>query len=82
MSDLVPRPAAVEHLVVEGELVWMRHHALCAEQHPIVLGEMRCCCGEPHHIDRYVCCACGHYHEPAARCLPAGQCGSFHCCIN
>lgn len=80
--DLEPARTAVEPLVVEGELVWMQHHALCGEQHPIALGHMRCCCGEEHHIDGFICCGCGHHHNPDARCLPTGPCGSYLCCVN
>lgn len=77
----LPR-TAVEPAVVEGEIVTMVDHRLCGEQHPAWNGDMTCCCGDFHTVDGFVCCGCGHHHTPNARCLPAGPCGSYVCCVN
>ena len=67
---------------IEGELVDMVEHGFCGDQHPAIDGWMECCCGDTHTVDDFVCCQCGHHHDMNGRCLPAGPCGSFICCIN
>jgi hypothetical protein len=82
LSDIeIHRPASVEPFVVEGEIVEMREHGLCGDTHTVMSGDMLCCCGEAHAVDGFICCQCGHHHDLGRRCLPAGPCGSYLCCI-
>jgi hypothetical protein len=60
----------------------MTDHRLCGGQHWTAYAQMRCCCGDTHHLGDFVCCGCGHHHDPDGECKPAGPCGSYVCCIN
>jgi hypothetical protein len=79
MSDLVVRknlPDVIE--VIEGELIDVVTCPRCGEQHGVVLGTMRCCCGDEHGAD--ICCLCGHFHDSGP--CPLAPCGDYRCCIN